>query len=145
MWYFARIVKSGFRWAVLLLNLSLILSAILHGNGCLIQQADALQLQAYEGLETAKKLREEYMFIPAKVKEVYLFHLLDSLEDLSLRSAIVFVGTCRACALLELMLQELDISCAALHSHKTQSRRLAALNRCIFPLLYLYRYVYLAS
>ena len=86
-------------------------------------------LQAYEGLETVRTLREEYIFIPAKVKEVYLFHLLSSLEDVSVRSAIVFMGTCKACHLLDLLLEELGISCAALHSHKTQGRRLAALDR----------------
>lgn len=35
-----------------------------------------LWLQAYEGLKTADRLKEEYVFIPAKVKEVYLTHLL---------------------------------------------------------------------
>ena len=41
--------------------------------------------QAYEGLETAKSLREEYLFIPAKVRELYLTHLLESLEDHKVR------------------------------------------------------------
>ena len=79
------------------------------------------------------RLREEYVFIPAKVKEVYLFHLLSELENLSVRSAIVFLGTCKGCHLLSLMLEELGISAVALHSHKTQRRRLAALDRSVFP------------
>lgn len=86
-------------------------------------------LQAYEGLETVARLREEYIFVPAKVKEVYLFHLLSRLEDLGIRSAIVFLGTCKSCHLLDLLLEELGISCVALHSHKTQGRRLAALDK----------------
>lgn len=86
-------------------------------------------LQAYEGLETVEKLREEYIFIPAKVKEVYLFHILSNLEDLKIRSAMVFVGTCKSCHLIDLLCQELEISCVALHSQKTQGRRLAALDK----------------
>lgn len=86
-------------------------------------------LQAYEGLETVKQLREEYIFIPAKVKEVYLFHVLSKLEELGIRCAMVFLATCKACHLLDLQLEELDIPCVALHSHKTQGRRLAALDR----------------
>ena len=33
----------------------------------------------------AKMLREEYLFIPAKVRELYLTHLLESLEDHKVR------------------------------------------------------------
>ena len=42
-------------------------------------------MQAYEGLETAKTLREEYVFIPAKVRELYLAHLLETLEEHNIR------------------------------------------------------------
>lgn len=42
-------------------------------------------MQAYEGLETAKTLREEYVFIPAKVRELYLAHLLETLEEHKIR------------------------------------------------------------
>ena len=37
--------------------------------------------QAYEGLQTAHKLKQEYTFLPAKLKEVYLTYLLEHLED----------------------------------------------------------------
>lgn len=40
-----------------------------------------------------------------------------------------FDGENRSCHLLNLLLEELDQSVAALHSHKSQSLRLAALNR----------------
>ena len=43
-----------------------------------------------------RSLREEYVFVPAKVREVYLAHLLGGLgEDQSVRSSIVFCATCR--------------------------------------------------
>ncbi len=90
-------------------------------------------MQAYDGLVTATTLKEEYIFVPAKVKEVYLYHLLSSLEEADVRSAIVFVSTCSGCRLLDVLLQELDISCVALHSHKSQGARLAAMDRCCPP------------
>lgn len=85
--------------------------------------------QAYEGLQTADKLKEQYVFIPAKVKDVYLYHLLTSLDQQSprVRSAIIFVSTCRGCQALSLLLGELGLPCAALHSGKKQAARLAAL------------------
>ena len=86
--------------------------------------------QAYEGLETAKGLREEYILLPARVKEVYLAHLLEGLAEHGVRSAIIFAATCRGCHLLSLLLQELGVAAAALHSHQPQRRRLAALDRC---------------
>jgi hypothetical protein len=52
--------------------------------------------QAYEGLQTVSKLRQQYIFIPSKVKEVYLYHILSQLEELSIRSVIIFVSTCKA-------------------------------------------------
>lgn len=66
---------------------------------------------------------------PAQVKEVYLAHLLGQLEDLKCRSAIIFTGTCKGCHLLSVLLEELGIAAAALHSHKPQRARLAALDR----------------
>jgi ATP-dependent RNA helicase DDX49/DBP8 len=92
---------------------------------------DAYHFQAYEGLQTAgPNLKEEYMLIPAKVKEVYLVNLLQSLEERRhVRSAIVFAGTCRGCALLAALLEELNISATALHSGLPQKRRMAALDR----------------
>ena len=42
---------------------------------------------------------------------------------------MVFTGTCRGCHLLSLLMQELRIPAAALHSHLTQGRRLASLEK----------------
>jgi ATP-dependent RNA helicase DDX49/DBP8 len=85
--------------------------------------------QAYEGLETAHNLREEYLFLPDKVKDVYVVHLLASLADRSVRSAIVFVSRRRTAHLLSLLLSEMDIQAATLHSGIAQGARQAALDR----------------
>ena len=91
---------------------------------------DAYTFEAYQGLETAKRLKEEYVLVPAKVKEVYLSYILGNLtgEQFEARSAIVFVSTCRGCILLNALLQELEIPATALHSKQPQRARLAALD-----------------
>ena len=51
--------------------------------------------EAYEGLKTVEALKQQAIFIPKKVKEVYLMHILSQMEDMDVRSAIVFISTCR--------------------------------------------------
>lgn len=89
--------------------------------------------QQYQGLRTVdpSRLAEQMLFVPAKVKEVYLAHMLTTanLEQWNIRSVIVFVATTKTCLVLELLLKELGVAVAALHSHKAQKYRLAALGR----------------
>ncbi|KAK2972040.1 hypothetical protein RJ640_005060 [Escallonia rubra] len=85
--------------------------------------------EAYEGFSTVATLTQQYVLIPKSVKDVYLLHLLSKMEDKGRRSAIIFVSTCRSCHQLSLLLEELDMEAAALHSFKSQSLRLAALHR----------------
>ncbi|KAF6264188.1 DEAD-domain-containing protein [Scenedesmus sp. NREL 46B-D3] len=143
---------------------SLLFSATLTPSLVKLQAASlagAHVFQAYEGLRTADRLEEQYVFIPQKVKDVYLHHLLlhclASLQQQQqqqqqmpgaapssssaaaadqgggsqgfrrVRSAIIFVSTCKGCHMLSLVLQELGLPAAALHSGKSQKQRLAAL------------------
>ncbi|CAI9303220.1 unnamed protein product [Lactuca saligna] len=85
--------------------------------------------EAYEGFQTVDTLKQQYIFIPKNVKDVYLLHILSRMEDMGIRSAIIFVSTCRSCHLLGLLMEELDQEVAALHSFKSQSLRLSALHR----------------
>ncbi|KAF7140909.1 hypothetical protein RHSIM_Rhsim06G0242600 [Rhododendron simsii] len=85
--------------------------------------------EAYEGLKTVESLKQQYVLVPKKVKDVYLVHILSKMEDMGIRSAIIFVPTGWICHSLSLLLEELDLKAAALHSLKTQSLRLAALHR----------------
>ena len=81
--------------------------------------------QAYDGFRTvqSEQLTQEYVFIPAKVKEVYLAHIMAVMnEEMGVRSAIIFVATCKACQLLSIMLAELELPHAALHAAKSQVR-----------------------
>jgi ATP-dependent RNA helicase DDX49/DBP8 len=82
-------------------------------------------------------LTERYLLVPAKVKEVYLAHVLAQLGDAgaaapelrAARSAIVFCATQRGADLVAALLAQLGIAAAALHSGKAQKARLAALHQ----------------
>ena len=49
--------------------------------------------EAYEGFKTVETLKQQYVFIPKNVKDVYLLYILSKLEDMGVRSAIIFVST----------------------------------------------------
>ncbi|XP_071722667.1 DEAD-box ATP-dependent RNA helicase 36 [Rutidosis leptorrhynchoides] len=85
--------------------------------------------EQYEGFKTVDTLKQQYLFIPHNVKDVYLVHVLSKMEDMGIRSAMIFVSTCRNCHLLSLLLEELGVETSALHSFKSQSLRLSALHR----------------
>lgn len=56
---------------------------------------NAFFYQAYEGLKTVDTLKQEYVFVPKHVKDVYLVHILSKMEEMSIRSAIIFISTGR--------------------------------------------------
>uniref|UniRef100_A0A0D6R2A3 RNA helicase n=1 Tax=Araucaria cunninghamii TaxID=56994 RepID=A0A0D6R2A3_ARACU len=85
--------------------------------------------EAYEGFKTVESLKQQYVFVPENVKDVYFVHIVSSMEEKGIRSAIIFVSTCRTCHLLSLLLEEVGMEAVALHSLKTQSSRLGALHR----------------
>ncbi|KAK9801345.1 hypothetical protein WJX73_007408 [Symbiochloris irregularis] len=91
---------------------------------------DAHCYQEYQGLSTPHPLTEQYILIPSKVKEVYLAYVLTThLAATKARSAMIFCSTCKGCRNLAYVLDELGTECAALHSHQSQGRRLAALDK----------------
>ena len=51
--------------------------------------------EAYEGFKTVESLKQQYIFVPKNVKDVYLFYILSKMEEMGIRSAIIFVSTCR--------------------------------------------------
>ena len=59
------------------------------GTPLLVRSCDGVQ--AYEGLQTAHKLKQEYVFLPAKLKEVYLAYLLEHLEDHKVHHTLIIV------------------------------------------------------
>ena len=51
--------------------------------------------EAYEGFKTVDTLKQKFIKMPKKVKDVYLVYMLSKMEDMGIRSAIIFVSTCR--------------------------------------------------
>ncbi|KFK43858.1 hypothetical protein AALP_AA1G183100 [Arabis alpina] len=85
--------------------------------------------EAYQGFKTVDTLTQQYIFLDKDAKELYLVHILSQMEDKGIRSAMIFVSTCRTCQRLNLMLEELQVENAAMHSLNSQSLRLSALSR----------------
>lgn len=90
---------------------------------------NVFRFSAYQGLKTPDSLDQKYLFVPKRVKEVYLHYLLKNLEEMEVRSAIVFVARCTTCVKLEALLKELEIPAVALHSRNPQRKRLASLDK----------------
>jgi len=82
-------------------------------------------------LRLPASLRQQLLLVPAKVKEVYLAHLLqpERLEAARTRSVLLFAPTVRSCQLLADTLAELGLRPAVLHSAMAQKQRAAALTR----------------
>ncbi|KAL9259612.1 DEAD-box ATP-dependent RNA helicase 36-like protein [Drosera capensis] len=51
--------------------------------------------ESYEGFKTVESLKQQYLFFPQNVKDVYLLHVLSKMEDMKIRSCIIFVSECR--------------------------------------------------
>ncbi|KAL5543745.1 hypothetical protein UlMin_007529 [Ulmus minor] len=74
--------------------------------------------KAYEGFKTVGTLKEQYL----------LHMLCPKMNDMGLRSAVIFVSTRRSCQLLSVLLEEIGHEAAALHSMKSQALRLSAIH-----------------
>lgn len=77
---------------------------------------------------TAQSITQQYLFIPSKVKDCYLYHLL--LNELQNKTVIVFVGKCLTAETLALTLRHLKVpgKVVSLHSQRTQYKRIEALS-----------------
>lgn len=76
--------------------------------------------------QTASTLQAQYLFVPAKFKDVYLTYLLN---EFSGSTAIVFTHTCATTQRLAFMLRALGFGAVPLHGQLSQPMRLNALNK----------------
>ena len=76
-------------------------------------------------MATVAKLNQQYILVPANVRDCYLIYVLR--ECAENKSVIVFTHTCRNCQVLATMFRKCELPCVALHSLMSQSSRLAAL------------------
>ncbi|EFX75153.1 hypothetical protein DAPPUDRAFT_226459 [Daphnia pulex] len=85
-----------------------------------------VRVQISSKYQTVDKLLQYYVFIPLKMKDVYLVHLLNEAAG---HSVMVFCSTCSSTLRTSLLLRALGISAVPLHGQMTQNKRLAALNK----------------
>lgn len=84
--------------------------------------------QTNEEYGTVDAIKQMYLLIPSRVRDCYLYHLLQTLQD-EHESIIIFVGKCKTCALLRFQLQILGIlNCCSLHSQMPQRERIRSLS-----------------
>ena len=75
---------------------------------------------------TAKTLRQQYLFVPAKHKDCYLTYVCNELAG---HTTIIFAATCATAQRLAVMLRALGFPAVPLHGQLSQPKRLAALNK----------------
>jgi ATP-dependent RNA helicase DDX49/DBP8 len=84
--------------------------------------------QVNEEYGTVDAIKQMYLLIPSRVRDCYLYHLLQTLQN-EHESIIIFVGKCKTCALLRFQLQLLGIpNCCSLHSQMPQRERIRSLS-----------------
>ena len=88
--------------------------------------SDPVRIEVSTKFQTPKKLIQNYLFIPAKYKDVYLTYLIN---DNAGKSMLVFGATCNNVQRLALMLRNLGFPAVCLHGQMTQPKRLGALTK----------------
>lgn len=79
---------------------------------------------------TVASLKQDYVLMPSHVRHCYFVSLVrDLTQSGSEGSCIVFTSTCQSCAELALLLEEMEVPCAPLHSEMSQSDRLSSLGK----------------
>lgn len=76
--------------------------------------------------KTVDQLKQFYIFIPLRFKDVYLVHLLNEMAG---NSFMIFCATCNGTMKTALMLRNLGISAIPLNGQMSQNKRLAALTK----------------
>lgn len=87
---------------------------------------DPVKVEINSKYSTVDSLLQHYIFLPAKLKEVYLCWLVNELAG---HSMIIFTGTCASTQRLALILRNLGFPAIPIHGQLSQPKRLGALNK----------------
>lgn len=87
---------------------------------------DPVKVEVSNKYQTVENLKQYYVFIPVKYKDVYLVHILNELAG---NSIMIFCSTCHNTVRSALMLRALGMAAVPLHGQMSQNKRLAALNK----------------
>lgn len=87
---------------------------------------DPVKVEVSNKYQTVKNLRQHYIFVPAKFKDVHLVHIVNELAG---NSFMIFCSTCHNTMRTALMLRALGMAAVPLNGQMSQNKRLAALNK----------------
>jgi len=87
---------------------------------------DPVKVEVSGSYQTVDKLLQYYLFIPLKLKELYLVHIMNEMAG---NSFMIFCSTCSATLRLSLMLRSLGFTAIPLNGQMSQNKRLASLNK----------------
>merc|ERR1719234_1481212 len=108
---------------------SMLFSATMTKKVAKLQRAslkDPVKVEVSGSYQTAEKLLQYYLFIPLKLKELYLVHIMNEMAG---NSFMIFCSTCSATLRLSLMLRSLGFTAIPLNGQMSQNKRLASLNK----------------
>lgn len=108
---------------------TLLFSATMTKKVAKLQRAslrEPVRVEVGSKYQTVDKLRQHYLFVPVKFKDVYLVHLLNELAG---NSFMVFCGTCQNVIRVALLLRHLGFTAVPLHGQMSQNKRLGALGK----------------
>merc|ERR1712183_293574 len=108
---------------------SMLFSATMTKKVAKLQRAslkDPVKVEVSGSYQTVEKLLQYYLFIPLKLKELYLVHIMNEMAG---NSFMIFCSTCSATLRLALMLRSLGFTAIPLNGQMSQNKRLASLNK----------------
>jgi len=108
---------------------SMLFSATMTKKVAKLQRAslkDPVKVEVSGSYQTVDKLLQYYLFIPLKLKELYLVHIMNEMAG---NSFMIFCSTCSATLRLSLMLRSLGFTAIPLNGQMSQNKRLASLNK----------------
>lgn len=87
---------------------------------------DPVRVEVSGKYQTVEQLKQFYVFLPSKFKDVYLVYILNELAG---NSFIIFCSTCANTQRLSIMLRNLGFTAIPLHGQMSQTKRLGSLNK----------------
>jgi len=108
---------------------SMLFSATMTKKVAKLQRAslkDPVKVEVSGSYQTVDKLLQYYIFIPLKLKELYLVHIMNEMAG---NTFMIFCSTCSATLRLSLMLRSLGFTAIPLNGQMSQNKRLASLNK----------------
>ena len=106
---------------------TLLFSATMTTKVAKLQRAclrDPVKIEVSAKYSTVDTLRQQYLFVPAMHKDVYVAYVLNELAG---STAIIFVRTCESARRLSLLLRNLGFGAVPIHGQMSQPKRLGAL------------------